>query len=112
MKRLKPTTARAGDPNRASRGAAVRRAKQALGDAIDRRLGYDFEQAELALLASVIGAPMAEVRNRLKVATLAELEAWIALVERRRLDRDVQSVQSHRQSLRQSLRQSPVRRVG
>ncbi len=73
------STARKGDPHNASRGAAVQRAKRALGDAIDRRLNREavsVEQREMELLAEVIGCDVVEARARLLVATLGEVEWW------------------------------------
>jgi len=70
------STARKGNPRQASRGAAVARAKAALGDAIDRRLQIDLEAMEFAMLAGVIGVPADEVPGRLNSATLDELELW------------------------------------
>lgn len=80
-KRAKTSTAKKGNPLQASRGAAVRRAKKALGDAIDARLHLDRERMELDLLAAVTGLPRGEVRARLDVATLEELGRWLAAVE-------------------------------
>lgn len=78
--KAKISTARKGNPRSASRGAAVARAKAALGDAIDRRLNLDVEAMELAMLAAVTGIPNSEVRARLNTATLDELEAWTRLI--------------------------------
>jgi hypothetical protein len=75
------TTARKGNPLSASRGAAVRRAKRALGEAIDARLDLDVERMELALLASLIGTAMESVRARLDAATLGEVLAWTEALE-------------------------------
>jgi len=76
----KRSTARKGNPGQASRGAAVQRAKVALGDAIDRRLNLDVEAMELALLAGVLGVTAGAVRARLAGATLAELQDWTRLI--------------------------------
>jgi molybdenum cofactor biosynthesis enzyme len=77
---VKTSTARKGDPLQASRGAAVKRAKAALGDAIDLRLNLDVDRMELDLLAAVTGLPRGDVRERLAVATLEELEQWRAAI--------------------------------
>lgn len=77
----KPSTARRGNPHQASRGAAVRRAKLALADAIDLKLSYDREAAELALLAKVMGCSVDSARARLTSATLEQLERWTRAVE-------------------------------
>jgi hypothetical protein len=68
------------NPQFATKGAAVRRAKAALGDAIDERLAIDLEEMEFALLAKVLGCKPTQVKGRLKGATLGELEEWKRLV--------------------------------
>lgn len=70
------STLRNGDPLAATRGAAHRLAKKALGDAIDDRIELDVDRMELELLASVIGCGAGEVRARLDAATLGELLDW------------------------------------
>ncbi|QOV87622.1 hypothetical protein [Humisphaera borealis] len=58
----KVSTSRKGDPQAASRGASVARARAELGDAIDRRLNLDIEAMELALLARAIGVSTSQMR--------------------------------------------------
>lgn len=70
------STAKNGNPTQASRGAAVKRAKAALGDAIDAKLNLDIEAMELRLLADTIGCDAAFVRGMLDAATLKQLEEW------------------------------------
>lgn len=80
-RRAKVSTAKKGNPLQASRGAAVKRAKLALVEAIDLRLNLDWDRMELDLLAAVTGIGRGEVRARLAVATLEELERWRAAIE-------------------------------
>lgn len=76
-----PTTAQAGNPKEASRGAAVKRAKAALGDAIEVRLALDFDLIAFDLLGKVIGCERDEVKARLDIATLADLESWTKAID-------------------------------
>jgi hypothetical protein len=77
------STAKKGDPQNASRGAAVRRAKAELGDAIDRLLNLQIEEMELSLLGKTIGVEPDDVRERLNDATLGELLEWKRTLEDR-----------------------------
>jgi hypothetical protein len=77
------STARKGNPSEASRGAAVDRARRLLGDALDERLRLEqqsVEEWELDTLATLTGIDRSQLRERLAVATLEELETWTALV--------------------------------
>ncbi len=74
------STLRNGNPMAATRGATHKRAKAALGDALDKRLGI-IEAAEFGLLASVIGVGVESVQARLDAATLGELQEWTEAVE-------------------------------
>lgn len=76
-------TARRGDPQNASRGAAVTRAKRELGDAIDALRNINIERMEFELLVEVIGCSLEEVEARLNTATLGELKEWIANINDR-----------------------------
>jgi hypothetical protein len=75
------STARKGNPKDASRGAAVERAKGQLGELLEYAISFDREAASLALLGKLTGLGARQMRERVKCATLAELEAWIRLVE-------------------------------
>jgi hypothetical protein len=75
------STAKKGNPKEASRGAAVERAKGQLGELLEYAISFDREAASLALLGKLTGLGARQMRERVKCATLAELEAWIRLVE-------------------------------
>lgn len=82
---VKVHTTRNGDPADASRGAAVARAKRALGDALDVKLELltvSQEELRMDLLAKAIGPAVssAAARERLATATLEELGKWTKAV--------------------------------
>src|SRR5690606_36975966 len=82
-------TKRSADPRAATRGAAVRRARAALGDALDEKLdraGYwpgDAGKDEAARLAVLCRASRHhDAGERLAGATLGELQRWHNAVKR------------------------------
>jgi hypothetical protein len=74
-------TVAARQPRRATRGAAVDRARDDLIDVVRQSLGEQFGELERRFMGKVIGCDTDLVRKRFEAATLEELETWTVKVK-------------------------------